>query len=91
MPSREFCTQSGERECDSYTSALPYVSETGISLTDTYKYYTANREPAKETKFRQASKIIQQLFSELRGPVTDRLRCVIFDVQVREELWRQVM
>lgn len=44
------------------TQASPYVSETGISLTDAYKYYTANREQAKETHFRQASKIIQQHF-----------------------------
>lgn len=59
---KKVCTQRSERECDSYTSASPYVSETGISLTDAYKYYTANREQAKETYFRQASKIIQQHF-----------------------------
>lgn len=59
---KKVCTQRSEGECDSYTSASPYVSETGISLTDAYKYYTANREQAKETYFRQASKIIQQHF-----------------------------
>lgn len=59
---KKVCTQRSEGECDSYTSASPYVSKTGISLTDTYKYYTANREQAKETYLRQASKIIQQHF-----------------------------